>query len=59
MRVSVDCFACNKHYAPKLSLVEHDAGELQAEDITQVDAPDMTKYDLAQMQAEPRAKKHR
>lgn len=61
MRVAVDCFSCNKHYPPKLSLVEHDVGEFESGYTTWVgakDTPDMTKYDLAQLQAEQPAKKH-
>jgi hypothetical protein len=61
MRIAVDCFSCNKHYPPKLSLVEHDVGEFESRYTTWVgakDTPNMTKYDLAQLQAEPPAKKH-
>ena len=42
--------------------MEHDVGELDSEYTTWVEAkdtPDMTKYGLAQLQAEPPAKKHR
>ena len=61
MRIAVDCFSCNKHYPPKLSLVEHDVGEFESRYTTWVgakDTPNMTKYDVAQLRAEPLAKKH-
>ena len=43
-------------------LVKHDVGEVESADLIPSrgkDAPDMTKLDLAQLQAEPPAKKHR
>lgn len=43
-------------------LVDHDVGEVESADLIPSrgkDAPDMTKLDLAQLQAEPPAKKHR
>ena len=45
-----------------LESVEHDVGELESADLISSrgkDAPDMTKFDLAQLQAEPPAKRHR
>jgi hypothetical protein len=42
--------------------VDHDVGEVESADTIPAeakDAPDMTKLDLAQLQAEPPAKKHR
>jgi hypothetical protein len=45
-----------------LSLVEHDVGEIESVDFVPAaakDAPDVSKLDLAQLQAEPPLKKHR
>ncbi len=45
-----------------LSLVEHDVGEVESADTFPAgvkDAPDVSKLDLAQLQAEPPTKKHR
>jgi len=45
-----------------LAAVEHDVGELESTDTTPVqakDAPNISKFDLAKLQAEPPPKKHR
>ena len=45
-----------------LATVEHDVGELESTDTTPVqakDAPNISKFDLAKLQAEPPPKKHR
>lgn len=45
-----------------LAAVEHDIGELESADTTPVqakDAPDITRFDLAKLQAEQPPKKHR
>ena len=62
MQIVVPSFRANKKGPPKLLLMEHDVGELDSGYTTWVEAkdtPDMTKYELAQLQAEPPAKKHR
>jgi len=62
MQIVVPSFRANKKGPPKLLLMEHDVGELDSGYTTWVevkDTPDMTKYDLAQLQVEPPAKKHR
>jgi hypothetical protein len=62
MQIVVPSFRANKKEPPKLLLMEHDVGELDSGYTTWVEAkdtPDMTKYDLAQLQAEPPTKKHR
>jgi hypothetical protein len=62
MRVAGPTFRSKFEGPAKLSLVEHDVGEFESGYTTWVgakDMPDVTKYDLAQLQAEPPAKKHR
>src|SRR5436853_2591726 len=62
MQIVVPSFRARKEGPPKLLLMEHDVGEFDSGYTTWVEAkdtPDMTKYDLAQLQAEPPAKRHR
>jgi len=62
MKIWVASIRANNKGPSKLLLMEHDVGEFDSGYTTWVEAkdrPDMTKYDLAQLRAEPPAKKHR
>jgi hypothetical protein len=52
----------NRQWIFQLAVVEHDIGELESADTTPVqakDATDLSKFSLAQLQAEPPRKEHR